>query len=200
MPSTPRYPVVSTDHACCHAIRWHGADCTAANLSEGGATVPGMTTTTTHDVTARQSASSGLWIPSCTCGWESPPCITTEEVNAVGDAHYASVHTSPNRHALVDVGPATPAPAWCLPGAEPDWMTRTAAAGAEQVCMWNRSVGGSGVHIGCEDEVVGGRVLRSESRVFGTEEPRSGWTARQARELARQLVTAADLIDQGPAL
>lgn len=108
----------------------------------------------------------------------------------------------PSRHALVDVGPATPPPSWCLPGAEPDWENCHCPVGngGGQLCVWSRSVGANCVLIGCEDKVVDGRVLRSEPRVFGIEVPRSGWTAAQARELARQLVAAADLIDQGPAL
>jgi hypothetical protein len=51
------------------------------------------------------------------------------------------------------------------------------------------------VYVGCDDIVVGGRVLRSESRIYGIEEPADGWTPAQGRDLARQLMAAADLID-----
>lgn len=154
-----------------------------------------LSETAYHAVAARQSPSSGLWMPSCTCGWCAPPCITTEEVEAVGAAHYRSAADAPSRAALVDVGPATPPPSWCAPDTEPDWMDRTASAGGGQVCVWNHAVGNGDVWIGCDDQVIGGRVLRSEPRIFGTDEPTIGWTAGQARELAVQLVAGADLID-----
>lgn len=95
-----------------------------------------------------------------------------------------TMSTTAGRHDLVDVGPATPAPSWCLPDTEPD----------RGPVVWAHVL--DGVWISCEDEVIDGRVWRSSPRIFGTEEPCSGWTAVQARELARQLVAAADLIDQ----
>lgn len=97
--------------------------------------------------------------------------------------------------ALVDVGPATPPPAWCLPSAEPDVWTRSDEDGGTRACAWVRNLGGD-VWISCEDVVLHGRVLRSSPRIFGTEEPLVGWTVSQARELARQIVAAAELIDQ----
>lgn len=106
-----------------------------------------------------------------------------------------SVTTTPSRHALADIGPATPAPSWCLPDAMPDWLRRTEKYGGGQICVWERALD-DGVYIVCEDEVMRGRVLRSEPRIFGTEEPEQGWTAAEARELAAHLVAAADLIDQ----
>lgn len=93
---------------------------------------------------------------------------------------------------LVDVGAATPPPRWC-PDAKPDWQTRTDRNGGGQFATWTRSV--EELWISCHDEVISGRVLRSQPRIFGTEEPGDGWTAEQARELAGDLITAADLID-----
>jgi len=100
-----------------------------------------------------------------------------------------------NQLALVDVGPATPPPSWCLPDAEPEWSRRTDEHGGGQFCTWDRMVDGE-LWVGCRDEIVESRVLRSQPRIFGTEEPGDGWTVAQARELARQLLAAADLVDQ----
>lgn len=94
---------------------------------------------------------------------------------------------------LVDVGPATPPPRWC-PEAEPDWQTRSGRDGGGQFCTWTRTVDGE-LWISCYDEIICGRVMRSQPRIYGTEEPREGWTAEEARELARELIAAADLID-----
>lgn len=99
----------------------------------------------------------------------------------------------------VDVGPATPPPNWCLTGAQPDVWTRSDEAGGMPVFAWVRNISGD-VWIGCEDQIVDGRVLRSAPRIFGTEEPSHGWTAEQALELAAQLVAAVDLIGQAAAL
>ena len=44
-----------------------------------------------HHVTARQSESSGLWMPACTCGWSAPPSLTVAEAEAAGTAHYSNV-------------------------------------------------------------------------------------------------------------
>lgn len=99
-----------------------------------------------------------------------------------------------------DIGPATPPPAWCLPDAVPDWVNFTPEFGGGQGATWDRSLGSgvslaSWVSIGCTDRVIDGRVMRSAPRIFGTEEPRDGWTVAEARELAAQLVAAADLIE-----
>lgn len=101
----------------------------------------------------------------------------------------------PPRPDLMDIGPATPPPAWCLPGREPVWGNLAAEHGGGQICMWDRNLDGPDLWISCEDTVLDGRVLRSPPRIFGTEEPEDGWTAEQARELAANLIAAADLID-----
>lgn len=100
-----------------------------------------------------------------------------------------------NSHDMTDVGAAPQPPAWCLPGAEPDWARIPAEHGGGQSAIWERQLDGGDVWISCEDKLVAGRVLRSAPRIYGTEEPRDGWTAEQARELARQLVAAADILD-----
>lgn len=98
---------------------------------------------------------------------------------------------------LVDVGPATPPPSWCLPDAVPDWSSVACERGAAPVCIWGRVVnfGGSSVWVSCEDQVIGGRVLRSAPRILGAVD-RDRCTPAQARDLARCLLAAADLIDR----
>ncbi|OBK82140.1 hypothetical protein A5649_09805 [Mycolicibacter heraklionensis] len=103
--------------------------------------------------------------------------------------------TAPNHDTLTDVGAAPQPPAWCEPGAEPDWSLIPAEHGGGLVGIWERKLDGGDVWISCEDKLVDGRVLRSAPRIFGTEEPRDGWTAEEARGLARQLVAAADILD-----
>lgn len=105
-----------------------------------------------------------------------------------------------DNHDATDVGAAPQPPAWCAPGAEPDWARIPAEHGGGLVGVWERKLDGCDVWISCEDQIVGGRVLRSAPRIFGTEEPRDGWTAEQALELAAQLVAAVDLIGQAAAL
>ncbi|OBK89446.1 hypothetical protein A5649_13420 [Mycolicibacter heraklionensis] len=164
-----------------------------------------------HDVTARYSTGSRLWLTTCVCGWWAMPCHTTEEADVLGELHYEHVADIPGdlsdaagtlqamtaaRPDLVDVGPATPPPAWFPPDALPDWQDRTTQRGVEQFCEWSRDVA-DGVAIACSDVVVAGRVMRSTPRVHMTDEPpAAGWTVQQAREVAARIIAAADFIDQ----
>jgi hypothetical protein len=62
---------------------------------------------------------------------------------------------------LIDVGPATAPPDWCLPGTEGLWETLTEGRGT--VCLWSRDFA-AGVWIEAEDRIIGGRVMRSPRR------------------------------------
>lgn len=91
---------------------------------------------------------------------------------------------------VTDVGPATPAPNWCLPGTEPDWQRLT---GGGAVCAWERKVSDD-VWVECEDRVVDGRVMRTAPRIQYFEPTRDGITCAQAHELAAGLIAAADVL------
>ena len=94
-----------------------------------------------------------------------------------------------------DIGPSTPAPNWCLPGAEPSWDKLTDGG---TVATWSRSFPpddpGADVWIQCEDSIIDGRVVRTAPRIHLFESPRDGLTQTQAVELARALMAAADVI------
>jgi hypothetical protein len=94
---------------------------------------------------------------------------------------------------LTDVGPATPAPNWCLPDAEPEWNQLTERCGGGMVCSWTRNVSDD-VWIECEDRIVDGRVMRSAPRIMYWEPPADGITCEQARQLAEGLTAAGDII------
>jgi hypothetical protein len=97
-----------------------------------------------------------------------------------------------------DMGPATPPPNWCLPGAEPSWDKLTDEYGGGMVATWSRSFppddSGADVWIQAEDSIVDGRVRRTAPRIHLYESPRDGLTQPQAVELARALMAAADVI------
>ncbi|MEB3048646.1 hypothetical protein KV112_02650 [Mycolicibacter sp. MYC123] len=49
MSTTTPHPVNSTYHPCCHAIGQHSRDCTTGNLSDPGANMPSMDSSTAAD-------------------------------------------------------------------------------------------------------------------------------------------------------
>jgi hypothetical protein len=100
---------------------------------------------------------------------------------------------SPDSSSLTDVGPATPAPSWCLSDVIPQWDELTERAGGGVVCTWLRDVS-DGVWITGYDRIVDGRVMRTAPRIVCSELPMDGSTSEQARELAAGLVAAADII------
>lgn len=109
-------------------------------------------------------------------------------------------HTQANANAFdsepTDLGPAVPAPSWCEPGTEPAWELPEPGRGGGAVCVWSRTVGDNDdVHIMAVDHVTGGRVLRTTPRVWYSIPLRDGLTAAQARQLGRDLVAAADLLE-----
>jgi hypothetical protein len=93
---------------------------------------------------------------------------------------------------LSDVGPATPPPAWCEPGAAGEWQQLVEG---DMVCTWGRDLGD--VWISCDDRIENGRVLRSAPAIHYSEEPGlgGGIDAVAARRLAAKLLNAADLLD-----
>jgi hypothetical protein len=93
-----------------------------------------------------------------------------------------------------DVGPAAAAPPWCLPDVEPLWDRLTAEHGGHMICTWTREFGG--VWIEAEDKVVDGRVLRSAPRIQMSQPGAQGVDPGQARELARALMSAANVLDE----
>lgn len=94
---------------------------------------------------------------------------------------------------LTDIGPATPPPGWCLPDTEPEWNHLTEQAGGGAVCSWERRVSDD-VWIAAEDRIIEGRVMRSAPRIFYWEPPVEGVTVIRARELAAELIAAADVL------
>lgn len=101
-----------------------------------------------------------------------------------------------------DIGPATPAPAWCVPGTVPDWERLTEQYGGGSECGWyryfpNRDDGvGADVWIRAYDRIVDGRVLRTDPEIHYVEPSSNGITPAQARKLAAELLNAADALDQ----
>ncbi|BBX56953.1 hypothetical protein MSHO_22980 [Mycobacterium shottsii] len=100
-----------------------------------------------------------------------------------------------------DMGPATPAPEWCLPGTEPEWEQLTEQYGGGQECGWyryfpNNDDGiGADVWIRAYDRITDGRVLRTPPEICYVEPPALGITPEQARKLAAELLNAADTLD-----
>jgi hypothetical protein len=97
-----------------------------------------------------------------------------------------------------DVGPATPAPRWCLPDAEPSLEKVNTQYGGGVISYWSRSFAAedcaTDVWIHAEDQVIDGRVMRTAPRIMYWEPPGDGMTAAQARQLAAQLLNAADVL------
>ena len=96
--------------------------------------------------------------------------------------------TDPN---VFDVGP-TP-PAWTLPGAQPNWDSLTEDGAS--VLGWTRDFGDQ-VWIETEDVIKDGQWVRSPAAIVFCEPPRDGVDAAGARQLAAQLLNAADTLDQ----
>jgi hypothetical protein len=94
---------------------------------------------------------------------------------------------------LTDIGLATPPPAWCLPGTEPEWYQLTEQAGGYAVCSWQRNVTDD-VWIAAEDRIIDGRVMRTAPMILYWEPPAEGVTVAQAREVAAGLIAAADVL------
>ncbi len=89
--------------------------------------------------------------------------------------------TTPNR--------PTP-PDWCEPDAVPDWQE---LATGDTVRMWERVVGRR-VWIAAEDHTLDGNVFRTPPRIFAGDYP-DGLSVEEARELAAELLAAADILD-----
>jgi hypothetical protein len=124
------------------------------------------------------------------CGWTGPG------VEQRGGHSVCATCAPGDAHPAVDVGPATQAPAWCLPGATPEWYALTEEAGGGIVASWERTVGDGDVWIGCEDHVIDGRVQRSAPLIGYTEPPgrTGGVDSAAALALARALVAATDIL------
>jgi len=89
-----------------------------------------------------------------------------------------------------DFGP-TPPP-WCQPGAKPDWELTPDGAG---ILDWCRDVGG--VWIARADRIdENGEWTHDRGAIYFSEAPRHGLTAAAARQLAAELLAAADLLDR----
>jgi hypothetical protein len=104
--------------------------------------------------------------------------------------------TTNNTQPASDIGPATPAPQWCPPDAEPSWDKLTEQYGGGMVCTWTRNFPderAADVWVAAEDRVVDGRVMRSAPRIAMFE--RESITAEEARQLAAALIEAADEVD-----
>jgi len=79
-------------------------------------------------------------------------------------------------HPLIDVGPATPSPSWCLPDAEPSWDHQlTEQFGGGTVCTWTRTFPEGDPHadvwLQAENGIIGGWVMRSAPRIMMFEPP-----------------------------
>lgn len=100
-----------------------------------------------------------------------------------------------------DVGAATAAPAWCLPGAEPTWDQLTEEYSGGSVSTWVRTFPAGDVSadvwISCDDRIVEGRVLRTHPRICIHDRE---MTRAQARQLAAELLNAADTLDDSDQL
>lgn len=103
-----------------------------------------------------------------------------------------------------DVGPATPAPAWCAPGTMPVWERLSEQYGGGQECGWYRYFPnyddgvGADVWIRAYDRIVDGRLLRTDAEIHYVEPSSRGVTPAQARQLAAELLNAADVLDGRP--
>ncbi|MEZ0382156.1 hypothetical protein [Mycobacterium sp. pW045] len=93
-----------------------------------------------------------------------------------------------------DIGAAPQPPSWCLPDAKPDYGSDKAG---NPVTYWDRGVGDY-AWIEGQDAVIDGRVFRSA--VIGFSDPpdrKTGLNGTTALQLARELVAAAQLLDDG---
>jgi hypothetical protein len=90
-----------------------------------------------------------------------------------------------------DIGP-TPPPL-TLPGAQPNWDSLT--PDGTTVLAWTRDIGDQ-VWIAAEDTIAEGQWLRSPAVVGFCEPPRDGLDAAGARQLAAELLNAADELDR----
>ncbi|HEU4360477.1 MAG TPA: hypothetical protein VFR27_03085 [Mycobacterium sp.] len=113
--------------------------------------------------------------------------MTTANLSAGG----ATMPTMATNSTVVGLVPAVPAPAWALPGAAP--RHDVLVGDGSPITSWFRDFGDD-VWLACEDTRDGDRLLRSESRIHHSEPPPDGLTAAQARELARQLMAAANAL------
>jgi hypothetical protein len=99
---------------------------------------------------------------------------------------------------VTDVGPATPPPSWCLPNVEPVVDKLNQHLGGGIIASWSRDFraadSAADVWIEADDRVIAGRVARTAPRIMYWEPPADGMTAAQARQLAAQLLNAADVL------
>ncbi|MDC8984354.1 hypothetical protein PR370_18595 [Mycobacterium marinum] len=97
-----------------------------------------------------------------------------------------------------DVGPAIPPPAWCAPGTDPDWERLSEQYGGALACFWARYFPNDDgdVWIKAEDRIIDGRIRRTDPAIHYTEPPSEGVTPAQARQLAAELLNAADVLDE----
>ncbi len=84
---------------------------------------------------------------------------------------------------LTDVGPAPTPPPWCEPGTAGEWQQLVEGG---TVCTWTRDIGD--VWVSCDDNVEGGRILRSAPGIHYGEEPGhgQGFDAAAARPAGRR--------------
>jgi hypothetical protein len=116
--------------------------------------------------------------------------IATTKETAITIAHR-------NLPPATDIGPATPPPAWCTPGTQPSWDRLTDEHGGGTICTWTRNypdAADADVWIQAEDQIVDGRIMRTEPRITVAE--RESVTPDEARRLAAALLNAADELDR----
>ena len=87
---------------------------------------------------------------------------------------------------LTDIGPAIPPPSWCLPGTQPN----TESTGDGHLWSWTREF--ENTWIACDDQIIDGRVMRTDPQI-GHE--LLTFSAKRAREIARDLIAAADILE-----
>jgi hypothetical protein len=90
-----------------------------------------------------------------------------------------------------DLGPAPTPPAWCEPGARPDQSSVRMVDGAP-IAAWERCLGDVWVY--CHDTEENGRMVRSAPRIAYNDPPADGLDAAGARQLARELMAAANTL------
>ncbi|WP_373234884.1 hypothetical protein [Mycobacterium marinum] len=97
-----------------------------------------------------------------------------------------------------DVGPAILPPSWCAPGTDPDWERLSEQYGGALACFWVRNFpdDNGDVWVKAEDRVIDGRIRRTIPAIHYTESPSEGVTPAQARQLAAELLNAADVLDE----
>jgi len=83
-------------------------------------------------------------------------------------------------------------PAWCEPGTKPDWNSLTPDGAG--ILDWTRDIGQ--VWIAGADRIdENGEWTHDVGAIYFSEAPRHGLTAAAARQLAAELLAAADLLD-----